>query len=84
MDYPKLTYIVSPICKSRFKDLNFFIPSKSVVDKIPKIMIFVNEINNNLKIAKYLCPRLLEHILERRASKLYYYIKEQILRRLSL
>lgn len=62
LDYPKLTYIASPIHKSKFKDLNFFISSKSIVNKIPKIMIFVNKINNNLEIAKYLYSRLFEHI----------------------
>lgn len=65
LDYPKLTYIVSPIHKSKFKDLNFFISSKDIVNKIPKIMIFVNKINNNLEIAKYLYSRLFEHILRK-------------------
>ena len=44
LNRPNLTYIVSPIRKTGFKDLNFLIPSRSAVGKIPKTMIFVDKI----------------------------------------
>ena len=39
-------YIVSLIHKNKFKDLDFFILSKDVIGKIPKIIIFVDKIDN--------------------------------------
>ena len=46
LDRPNLTYIVILIRKNRFKDLDFFIPDGSAIDKIPKTMIFVDKIDN--------------------------------------
>lgn len=47
-------YIVSPISKIRFQDLNFLILSRGAIGKIPKIIIFVDEINDAIQMAKYL------------------------------
>lgn len=43
---PNLMYIISFICKIGFKDINFFILSKSAIGKISKAMIFVDKIKN--------------------------------------
>ena len=62
LDYPNLTYIISPICKNRFRDVNFFIPCESAIGKLSKRMIFVDKIDNVIQIAKYLQSRLPKRI----------------------
>lgn len=63
-----LTYIVSPIRKIRFKDLDFFIPSGDVIDEILKIIIFIDKIDNAIQIAKYLQSRFSECIWKKKRS----------------
>lgn len=46
LDSPNLTYIVIPICKGGFNDLDFFIPDGGAIGKIPKTIIFVDKIDN--------------------------------------
>ena len=53
-DYLNLTYIVSPIRKTRFKNLDFFISSESAVSKILKTIVFVDKIDDAIQMAKYL------------------------------
>ena len=53
---------MSLICKFGFKDLNFFIPNRGTVCKVPKIMIFMDKIDNAILMAKYLHSRLFERI----------------------
>ncbi len=62
LDCLNLTYIVSPIRKTGFKDLNFLIPSGGAVGEIPKIMIFVDKIDDAIQMAKHLQSRLSKHI----------------------
>lgn len=62
LDQPNLMYIVNPIHKIEFKDLDFFISNRGALGKIPKIIIFVDKINNAVQIAKYLYSRFFEHI----------------------
>lgn len=53
LDYPNITYIVSPIRKIGFKNLDFLISSEAAIGKIPNIMIFVNKIDIIILITKY-------------------------------
>lgn len=46
LDRPNLTYIVSRIYKTGFKDFDFLIPSRGAVGEIPKTMIFVDKIDD--------------------------------------
>ncbi len=72
LDRPNLTYIVSPIRKTSFKDLDFLILSRGAVSKIPKTMIFMDKIDDTIQIVKHLWSRLLEYI--RREGCLNYCI----------
>ncbi len=51
-------YIVSPIRKTGFKNLDFVIPNGSAVGKIPKIMIFVHKIDDIIQMVKHLQSKL--------------------------
>lgn len=62
LNWPNLTYIVSPIRKAGFKDLDFLIQSGGAVGKIPKKMIFVDKIDDVIEMAKHLRSRLPERI----------------------
>ncbi len=62
LDRPNLAYIMSPIRKPGYEDLAFLVPSRGAIGEIPKIMIFVDLIDNAIKMAKYLRSRLLESI----------------------
>ena len=62
LDRPNLTYIVSSICKPRFKNLDFLVPSEGAIGNIPKTMIFVDLINKAEKMAKHLQSRLSERV----------------------
>lgn len=62
LHYPNLTYIKSLICKSKFKDLDFFILSGDTISKILKTMIWVNKIDNIDKITKFSQSRLSKSI----------------------
>lgn len=46
--------MVREITKPKHEDLAFFIPDSSRADVIPKTMIFINNIENVQRIAKYL------------------------------
>lgn len=39
-------YIISPIHKTEFKDLDFLIPSGDIIGKIPKTIIFMDKIDD--------------------------------------
>ena len=62
LDCLNLMYIVCPIRKTGFKDLDFFIPNGGIIGKILKTMIFVDKINNAIQMAKHLWSRLSKHI----------------------
>ncbi len=66
LNCPNLTYIVSPIRKAGFKNLDFLIPSGGAVSEIPKTMIFVDKMNEAIKMAKHLRSRLPEYIQNER------------------
>lgn len=54
LDYLNLTYIVSLIRKSEFKDLDFFLLCGVAIGKILMIIIFMDKINNTIQMVKYL------------------------------
>lgn len=62
LDWPNLIYIVSLVCKSRFKYLDFFVSNRGAIGNIPKTIIFVDLINKATKITKELQLRLFEWI----------------------
>lgn len=62
LDWPNLTYIVSPIRKDKFEDLAFLVPSAGTIGEIPKTMIFVDKIDDAIEKAKYLQSGLPERI----------------------
>lgn len=62
LDRPNLTYMVAPIRKPGFEDLAFTIPSGGAVGDIPKIMIFVDSIDEAVAMTKFLRSRLPERI----------------------
>lgn len=45
---------MNPIYKNGFKDLDFLITDGDVINKIPKIKIFIDKIDNTIYMAKYL------------------------------
>ncbi len=53
---------MSPIRKPGYEDLAFLVPSGGAIGENPKIMIFVDLINDAIKMAKYLRSRLPESI----------------------
>lgn len=56
LNYSNIIQMVAPIIKPRFNKLDFLIFKTSL---IPKIMVFVNKINNIMKITAYFCLLLL-------------------------
>lgn len=62
LDQPNLIYIGSPIYKTGFQDLDFLILSRGAIGKILKTMIFMDKIDDNIQIVKYLYLRLYERI----------------------
>lgn len=49
---------MSPIRKSGFKDLDLLIPNRGAISKIAKTIIFINKIDNAIRMAKYLQLKL--------------------------
>lgn len=54
LDRPNLVSIMNLICKPGYEDLAFLVPSGGTIGKISKTMIFVDLIDNAIKMAKYL------------------------------
>ncbi len=54
LDWLNLVYIMSSIYKPGYEDLAFLVPSGGAIGKILKTMIFVDLIDNAIKMAKYL------------------------------
>ncbi len=53
-DWPNLAYIMSPIRKLGYEDLAFLVSSERAIGKILKIIIFIDLIDNTIKMSKYL------------------------------
>lgn len=66
LDCLNLTYIISSIRKTRFKDLDFHIPSRGAIGKIPKTIIFIDKIDNTIQMVKPLQSRLYKCIRRKR------------------
>lgn len=62
LDWLNLAYIVSLIRNPGYENVIFLVLSGGAIGKILKIIIFVDLINNTIKIAKYLQSRLPESI----------------------
>lgn len=54
LNWPDITYIVAKIRKLEFNKFATFIPLLKFYFAIPKTMIFVNNINNNIKTVEFL------------------------------
>ncbi len=58
LDQPNLKYMVCPIQKPGFRDLAFLVPKDGPVGLIPKTMIFVDKIEDAIRLERYLRSRL--------------------------
>lgn len=58
LDHPNIAYDVAKIKKSRYKELNVFVPSIGDLSIILKTIIFVNSINEGIALIEYLCIKL--------------------------
>ena len=58
LDRPNLKYMVCFFWKLGFQDLAFLIPKDSLVGLIPKTIVFVNKIENAVRLERYLQSRL--------------------------
>lgn len=65
---------MSPIRKTGLKDLDFLIPSRGTIRKIPKIMILLDKIDNAIKMTKHLRSWLFECIQNKRDPEDILYI----------
>lgn len=65
-------YIVSPIYKVGFKDLNFFMPSRGIIGKILKILIFIYKIDNTIEMTKYYNYGFLSGLKTKGIQKILY------------
>ncbi len=55
LDYLNITYTITPITSSNFKDFNFLIPPKiDSIGNIENTMIFINSIEKDRALAIYL------------------------------
>ena len=59
LEWPNLKYIVCFIQKPGFWDLAFFEPKDGLVGLIPKTMVFVDKIEDAIRLEKYLRSKLL-------------------------
>ncbi|WP_375449210.1 C-terminal helicase domain-containing protein [uncultured Nostoc sp.] len=59
---PNLKYMVCPIRKSGFQDLAFLVPKDGPVGLIPKTMVFVNKIEDAIRLERYLRSRLPDRV----------------------
>ena len=62
LDWPNLTYVVAEIKKLKYEKLDFLVPDTKTLDLIPKTMVFVDQIDQAIKITAYLRSRLPECI----------------------
>ncbi len=62
LDRPNLRYMVCPIRKSGFRDLAFLVPKYGPISEIPKMMIFVDKIEDVIEMERYLRSRLLDRV----------------------
>lgn len=62
LDKPNITYMIGVIVKPKFEELAFFILKSNRVYSIPKIMGFVNNINNAQCIIAYFCTKVLTRL----------------------
>lgn len=70
LDCPNITYTIAPITSSSFKDLNFLIPLKTGgIGNIEKTIIFVNSVEKDIALGKYL-RSLLPNNLKDRGEKI--------------
>lgn len=66
MNCLNITYIVTPIPSSSFKDLNFLVLLKiGGISNIKKIMIFIDSVKKGITLGKYLQSFLLDNLKNR-------------------
>lgn len=59
LNKPNIIYMVRKISKSKYENLAFLVPDSGKAGIIPKIIIFINDIENAQRIAVYLYLKLL-------------------------
>lgn len=71
LDRPNIIYLIREIVKPKYKNLAFLVPDGSRASAIPKIMIFVNNIDKAQRITMY--PyMMLSSRLQRKRTKIIY------------
>lgn len=55
LDCPNLIYMIIPIRRPKFEDLEYTVACDGVIALIPKTFIFVDNINHSIAMRKYLC-----------------------------
>lgn len=65
---------MSSIHKVSYKKLDFFILSRDAIDKIIKIIIFIDKIDDTIEIVKYLRSQFFERIKNKKYLKDIIYI----------
>ncbi len=58
LDRPNLRYIVCPIQKSGFQNLAFLVLKHGPISEIPKMIIFINTIEDAIEMERYLRSKL--------------------------
>lgn len=58
LDRTDITYSVAQINKPGYEELDFLLPKKSGLSRIPKTMVFVDSLDEGIALAKYLRSRL--------------------------
>lgn len=52
LNQSNITYIIKKIKQKHFKELNVLVPQAQDISNIPKTIIFIDKIENKLKIAQ--------------------------------
>lgn len=73
LDWPNLKYIVSPIRNPGFQDLAFLVPRIGLIANIPKTMVFVDKIDDAMKLEKFLRSKLPDRV--QNGSKVFEVIR---------
>ncbi len=66
LDWSNITYMAKKIKQRRFKKLDVLVSQAESISNIPKTMILIHKIKDELKMAKYLQLLLLESLHKKR------------------
>lgn len=70
LDWPNITYMVKEIKEKGFKELDVLVPQIRGISDIPKTMLFVDKIEDGVKMSQYL-RSLLPESIRKKDTKLF-------------